>query len=229
VHQNELVVSAFKLGIYSKLILLRGDIDQILISGKDVYGNTPNWPYDIVSLDYSGGMFYRDECQQPRRLEAIKQVFVLQAAAKALDFLFFLSFNLHQIDQHEVRESVKAMRRDLKRFGGSADIVMDAYLQHPKEQARLKLYVMNLIAHLAAQAHFDSDSESPIFYSGNKGTQMMAFRCFLKKSNRTFAPRMPKERLNQIVNRRMIEIVNGKQVSTNLGLPLIKAELTNEN
>jgi hypothetical protein len=227
--QHELLTNAFKLGIYSKLLLLRGDIDQVLISGKDVNGNTPNWPYDIVSLDYSGGMFYRDGSQQPKRLEAIKQVFVRQAAAKAGNFLLFLSFNLDQIDQHEVRESLKVMRRDLNRFGRSADNLMDAYLQHPREQARLKLYVMNLTAQLAAQEQFDSDSESPIFYSGNRGTEMMAFRCFLKQSSRTFVPRAPKERLNQIVNRRMIEIVNGKQILTNLNLPLINAEATHEN
>jgi hypothetical protein len=222
--QNELVVNAFKLGVSRKLTLLRGDIDQVLITGKDNFGIAPTWPYDIVSLDYSGGLFYPDGSQQPQRLEAIKQVFVRQAAAGATNFIFLLSFNLDQIDQHEVRESLKVLRRDLKRFGGSADALMDAYLKHPKEQARLKLYIMNLTAQLAAQSQFDSDSESPIFYSGNKGTEMMAFRCFLKKSSRTFVPRAPKERLNQIVNRRMIEIVEGEQIPTNLGLPLIKAQ-----
>lgn len=227
--QNELQVNAFKLGISSKLTLLRGDIDQVLITGKDAFGSSPTWPYDIVSLDYSGGLFYRDASQVLRRLEAIKQVFVRQAAAGAPDFVFFLSFNLDQVDPHEVRESLKVMERDLKRFGRSADNVMAAYLAHTKEQARLKLYVMNLTAQLAAQSQFDSDSEPPIFYSGNKGTEMMAFRCFLKRSTRTFVPRAPKERLHQIINRRMIEIVDGKQFFTNLGLPLIKAEDKHEN
>ncbi|HYG24080.1 MAG TPA: hypothetical protein VEH04_14970 [Verrucomicrobiae bacterium] len=226
--QNELLVNAFKLGISSKLSLLRGDIDQLLIAGKDHFGSTPTWPYDIVSLDYSGGLFYRD-AGQLQRLEAIRQVFVRQSGAGASEFLFLLSFNLDQVDQHEVRESLMTIRRDLKRFGRSADSVLDAYLNHPKEQARLKLYVMNLIAQLAAQSQFDSDSEPPIFYSGNKGTEMMAFRCFLKRSTRTFVPRAPRERLHQIVNRRMIEVVDGKQVLTNLGLPLIKSEATNEN
>ena len=221
---HELSFNAFKLGISTKLSLLRGDIDHVLINGEDGYGNKPNWPFDIVSLDYSGGLFYKDSCGNSIRLEAIKQVFQRQAATRASEFLFFLSFNLDQIDQGEVRESLRIIRRDLKRFGHSADCVIDAYLAHPKEQARLKLYVMNLIAQLAAQQHFDSDSESPIFYSGNKGTEMMAFRCFLKRTSRTVAPQGPKERLNQIINRRMIEIVNGKQGFTNLNLPFIKTE-----
>ena len=222
--QNELLINAFRLGFLRKLTLLRGDIDEVLLSNTDSYGNKPSWPYDIVSLDYCGGLFYRNAAGQLGRLEALKKVFHHQAAAGANEFLLFLSFNLDQIDQHEVRESLETMRRDLKRFGHGADEVIDGYLKHPKEQARLKLYVMNLVAGLAAQENFDSESEPPIFYSGNRNTEMMAFRFYLKRSPRTFSPRSPKERLNQLVNRRMIEIVNGKQNSTNLDLPLIKAQ-----
>ncbi|MGD0649867.1 MAG: hypothetical protein ABSA97_01775 [Verrucomicrobiia bacterium] len=227
--QNELLVNAFRLGLSHKLTLLRGDIDSVLVSGVDKHGSQPVWPYDIVSLDYSGGLFYRDEGGQLCRLEAIKRVFQRQANAKAKEFLLFLSFNMDQIDQHEVRESLETVRRDLKRFGYAADRVIDAYLKHPKDQARIKLYVMNLIARLAAQENFDSESESPIFYLGNKNTQMMAYRFYLKASSRTFTPRSPKERLNQIVNRRMIEIVDGEQKPTNLRLPLIKAEAIHAN
>lgn len=222
--QNELLVNAFRLGISHKLTLLRGDIDSILSSDVDAHGNRPSWPYDVVSLDYSGGLFYRNEGGQLVRLEAIKKLFQRQATGSAKEFLLFLSFNLDQIDQHEVRESLGTVRRDLKRFGYAADQVTDAYLNHRKEEARLKLYVMNLIARLAARENFDSESESPIFYLGNRNTEMMAFRFYLKASSRTFTPRSPKERLNQIVNRRMVEIADGRQKQTNLGLPLIKAD-----
>jgi len=222
--QNEMLMNAFRLGVSRKLTLLRGDIDSVLLSDVDSYGNKPSWPYDIVSLDYSGGLFYRNEGGRLCRLEAIKRVFQRQAASGAKEFLLFLSFNLDQIDQHEVHESLETIRRDLMRFGYAADEAIDSYLKHPCEQARLKLYVMNLVARLAAQESFDSESESPIFYMGNRDTEMMAFRFYFKRSSRTFTPRSPKERLNQVVNRRMIEIVNGKQNLTNLGLPLIKAQ-----
>jgi hypothetical protein len=225
--QHELLLNAFKLGLSRKLTLLRGDIDQILITGGDAYGNRPEWPYDIVSLDYSGGLFYRDSAGQPTRLHAIRRVCEHESRAGATDFVLFLSFNLDQIDQHEVRESLKVIRRDLKRFGQAADEVIDAYLRHPKEQGRLKLYTLHLISQLAVQANFESEGDSPILYLGNKDIEMMAFRFYLKKSSRTFAPRLPRERLNQIVNKRMVEIVNGKQVATNLGLPLLREEKPN--
>lgn len=220
--QNELLVNAFKCGFSRKLTLLRGDIDTILLKDVDAYGTRPVWPYDLVSLDYSGGLFYKDDKGRPYRLEAINQVFRRQAASGAQEFVFFLSFNLDDVDQHEVQSTLVTMHRDLKRFGYAADEVIDRYRKHPKEQARLKVYVLHLVNQLAAQQRFDVESDCPIFYSGNRGTEMMAFRFHLKRSSRTFAPASPKERLNQIVNRRMIQVAKGKQTFTNLGLPMIR-------
>jgi hypothetical protein len=227
--QHELLLNAFRLGISQKLTLLRGDIDRILITGKDLYGNYPEWPYDIVSLDYSGGLFYKDSAGKLTRLEAIRRVFQHESNAGATDFVLLLSFNIDQVDQHEVRESLKVIQRELKRFGQAANEVIDAYLRHPKEQSRLKLYTLRLISTLAVESNFESEGDSPILYLGNRNTEMMAFRFYLKKSTRTFAPRPPRERLNQVVNKRMIEIVKGKQVPTNLKLPLLKGGNPNDD
>jgi hypothetical protein len=222
--QNELLVNAFRFGISQKLTLLRGDIDQIIIDGTDLFGQRPNWPYDIVSLDYSGGLFYSDQSGKPVRLEAIGQVFKNQSTAKATDFVFLLSFNLHKVDHGEVKRTLEVIRRDLQRFGDSANEVIDAYQNHPKDQARLKIYVAYLVDGLAVKENYETESDLPVvFYRGNRNTEMMAFRFYFKKSQRTFAPRPPKQRINQVINRRMIEIVGGKQVVTNLGLPLLRS------
>lgn len=222
--QNELLVNAFLSGLTSKLKLLRGDIDQILITGKDDFKSEPSWPFDVVSLDYSGGLFYRNGEGEFTRLEALRHVFARQNQANANNFVFLLSFNLDAIDQGEVRSRIKMIHRDLRRFGASADNIIEQYLKHPKDQCRLKLYVVHLVNNLAIQSHFDSYPELPIFYSGNKGTEMMAFRFYLKTvSSRAFGVSSPKERLNQTVNRPAIEIVDGRQRTTNFGLPLLKA------
>lgn len=227
IRQNELLVNAFRLGISQKLTLLRGDIDHILLKGCDPYGKRPAWPHDIVSLDYSGGLFYSDETGKPTRLEAIGNVFKNQSEAGATDFVFLLSFNLHKIDHHEIAQTFAVIRRDLKRTAYGADAVLDAYLKHDKDQARLKIYVTYLVDNLAVRHNYETESDLPaIFYKGNQDTEMMAFRFYFKKSERTFAPRRPKERINQVINRRMIEIVGGKQIFTNLGLPLIRANVS---
>jgi hypothetical protein len=183
----------------------------------------------VVSLDYSGGLFYRNREDSPVRLEALKSLFARQAKSQANSFVFLLSFNLDAVDQHEVRESVKTIRRDLERFGHSAKGVIDSYLKHPKDQVRLKLYIPHLISQLAAQCQFESESGPSIIYTGNKKVEMMAFRFYLRRSTRTFAPRLPSERLHQIVNKRMIQIVDGKQSTTNFGLPMLRLEKKDAN
>jgi hypothetical protein len=145
------------------------------------------------------------------------------------DFILLPSFNIDQVDQREVREILKVIQRELKRFGQAANKVIDAYLSHPKEQNRQKLYTLRLISTLAVQANFESEADSPILYLGNRDTELMAFRFYLKKSSRTFAPRPPRERLNQVVNKRMTEIVKGRQVPTNLKLPLLREENPNND
>lgn len=227
--QNELLANAFHHGILSKLTLLRGDIDQIIVDGKDTFGNSPQWPFDVVSLDYSGGLFYRNRENSPIRLEALKSMFARQGSGPASSFVFLLSFNLDSVDQHEVRESVKIIGRDLERFGHTTGAVIDAYLKHPKDQARLKLYVPHLVGQLAVQYQFECESGPPIIYLGNREIEMMAFRFYIRKSARTFAPRLPGERLHQIVNRKMIGITNGTQAITNLNLPLLRRENKNAN
>jgi hypothetical protein len=221
--QNLLLLNAFKHGLSHKITLFRGDIDLIITTGKDQFGNAPSWPFDIVSLDYSGGLFYRSLDNSFMRLEALKRCFDRQWDAGACAFVLLLSFNLDQIDQAEVRSSIAQISRDLKRFGHGGEVI-DKYLRHPKEQPRMKLYVLNLVSQLAAQSRFDSVSEPPILYAGNRGTEMMAFRFVFARAQRTFSPARPRERLNQLTNRRMIEIIDGKQNSTNLGLPMIKAD-----
>lgn len=227
--QNELLVNAFRLGISQKLTLLRGDIDDVLASGTDAFGHKPSWPFDIVSLDYSGGIFYRSIDGVHTRLDALRQLFQRQKEAGARRFVLLLSFKLDNLDQHEIRESIKGIKRDLRRSGHVADKIIDTYLAHPQDQPRLKLYVLHLVNNLSVQANYDAESEPPIFYKGNRDVEMMAFRFFLTYSPKTFAPRLPKERLNQIVNRRMIEIRDGRQISTNLGIPLMKFSTSNEH
>ena len=41
-----------------RLHALYGEFDDLLITGRDKYGKTPQWPYDVVNLDYFGGFIY---------------------------------------------------------------------------------------------------------------------------------------------------------------------------
>lgn len=220
--QHDLEFNAFRLGISDKLVLLRGDIDEILISGVDKNGKTPSFPYDVVSLDYSGGLFYRDDTGLPVRLEAFDALFERQAPARR-DFVLFISCNLHAIDQGEVRRTLRIIETELTRYGEQAAAVINAYIDHAEEEPRLSLYVPYLINQVAAKHHFQCQTEPVIVYAGNLSTRMMAFRFFLDFDAETVAIRSPRERLSQLINTPAIQIQDAKQRRTTFGLPKLKS------
>lgn len=219
--QHDLELQAFKNGLFDRLTLLRGDIDDVLLQGKDSLGTKVSFPFDIISLDYSGGLFYANKGEL-KRLKAIDAVFQHQGEP-GRNFLFFLSCNLDSIDQGEVKNTFSNIRTTLNRKGSNGDEVLDAFLKHPLDEARLKLYVPYAVNQFAAKSRFHCETQDVIFYTGNLKTRMMAFRFFVKHDARTTTPREPRERLAQIVNAPMVEIIEGQQKITTLGLPKVRA------
>jgi hypothetical protein len=220
--QHDLVFEAFRANLFGKVALLRGDIDQMIKDGVDNFGNQVVFPFDVVSLDYSGGLFYRDSHGAFVRLEAISNLISKQAAKRA-DFVLLISCNLDQVDQGEVRNTLRNMRTELVRYGEAADQLIESYLRHDQDEARLKLCLPYFINYEAAKNRENCQSQPVIIYKGNLNARMMAFRFFLEFDGRTQSLRMPRERLNQIVNAPMFEIIDGKPKKTMLGLPLLSS------
>ena len=216
--QHELTLQAFRLGLFTKLTLLRGDIDSIITKGKDLFGNRIKFPFDVVSLDYSGGFFYRDKRGRLERLQSVETL-ISKQSRKRVDFVFLISSNLDQVDQGEVRRTIDNIRTDLTRYGEEAEKLIGAYLKHPMDEARLKIYVPYFVNQLAAKYHYNCETDRVIFYKGNKRTRMMAFRFYLTFDARTEALRSPRERLSQILNKSLIELVDGRPNDTLLELP----------
>lgn len=219
--QHELELEAFKSKLFDKLGLFRGDIDSIIEKGRDQFGKKPRFPFDVVSLDYSGGLFYRDKKGNFARLKAVSALIERQATAKR-DFVLLLSCNLDQVDQGEVRKTIENLRTEIVRYGCAADGVIDAYLKHEREEARLKLYVPYFVNVEAAKNHMNCETEKVIFYEGNRSVRMMAFRFFLTFDERTQSLRPPRERLSQIINRALVEVQDGVASETLLGLPKLE-------
>lgn len=215
-HDSEL--GAFRTGLFSKVVLLRGDIDRIMKFKKDEFGNRAPFPFDVISLDYSGGLFYRDKRGRLGRLQAISSLLAHQAAKHA-NFVLLISCNLDGIDQGEVKRTLENLRTELVRYGVSGGQVVDAYLKHCRDEARLKVYVPYFVNQEAAKNHENCETEPVIIYEGNVRTRMMAFRFHLAFDARTQSLRAPRERLSQLLNKPMLEIVNGEPRVTTLDLP----------
>ncbi len=219
--QHELELSAFRGGLFSKIRLFRGDIDLIIERGRDEFRNRVKFPFDVVSLDYSGGLFYPDSEGAMTRLRGIAKLIERQSAGRA-NFVLLISCNLDSVNQGEVRRTIHDLRTALTRYGEAADSVIAAYLQHPREEARLKLYVPCFVNQASARNHYNCETEHVVFYEGNNKTPMMAFRFTLRFDPSTESLKFPRERLSQIINSPFIEIREGTLSQTTLGLPKLR-------
>jgi|ERR1035441_9514466 hypothetical protein len=219
--QHDLELEAFRCGLFDKITLLRGDIDQIIITGKDSNGKPATFPFDVVSLDYSGGLFYTDSQGQFVRIEAIGTLMERQAIAKSA-FVLLISCNLDSVHQGEVRKTLTNVQTSMNRAGQNAAAVIEQYFNSPHDQARLKLYVPYMVNQFAAKVRYHCATQPTIIYSGNLRTDMMAFRFFLNYDGRTAALREPRERVVQIMNTPLITVVEGEQRQTMLDLPKLR-------
>lgn len=216
--QHDLELTAFKTGLFGRLSLLRGEIDAIIHRKKDSFGNRLRFPVDVVSLDYSGGLFYRDRRGTFTRLRAIDEVIQAQSKTKTT-FVLLISCNLDGVDQGEVRKTIENIRTELVRYGIAADEVLAAYLKSEREECRLKLYVPFFVNTQASKYHYNCETKSVAFYEGNLNTRMMAFRFCLSFDSRTESLRPPRERFSQIFNKPMLQVVNGDASETMLDMP----------
>ena len=221
--QYLLMFNAFMSDILSRVTLLRGDIDKVILEGRDEDGNALDYPFDVITLDYSGGLLYRDKKGRGRqyRLEAIKELIRNQASHKT-NYLLFVSSNLDNCKDAEIMKTLLSLRTELLRYGTNAEEAIQAYLNHEKDEVRLKLYVPYFVNQIAAGCNYNCETEPTIFYLGNQDTRMMNFRFWLTHDPRTTAPRFPRERLVQIINSPMTEIKEGVCCKTNLGLPKLR-------
>lgn len=219
--QHLLILSAFKNNILDRLDLLRGDIDEIISSGKDDYGTLLDYPFDIVNLDYSGGLLYRNEREEQYRLGAIRKLIQKQAQSK-ISYLLFISSNLDNCKDVEIQRTLTNIKTELLRYGANGEKVINAYLDHEKDEVRLKIYIPYFINQIASGVNYNCETRKIIFYVGNLNVRMMNFRFYLKYGLHITAPRFPKERLSQIINSPMIEIKEGEYKEVTLGLPKLR-------
>lgn len=225
--QHLLMLNAFRNNVLSRLALLRGDIDRIIVDGRDEYDNVVDYPFDVLTLDYSGGLLYRDKEGKQYRLAAIRELIRKQAQHK-VGYLLFVSSNLDNCKDAEIQKTLQNIKTELLRYGTNGEKVIGAYLNHERDEARLKIYIPYFVNQVATGINYNCETENIIFYLGNQDIRMMNFRFWLKHDPRTTAPRFPKESLAQIINSPMIEIKEGECIKTILGLPNLSKPIKSE-
>ena len=161
-----------------RLNSLYGEFDEILLRGHDGYGHRPDWPFDIVNLDYFGGFVYSDLA----RPKAIKKLISNQVDFEQ-SFLLIVTQDVRDGDRiGEKALFFENLRRSLKSsaLGRSSqkaiDRVMDWYCDpRTPDSIRQALY-MNVFFRDAGEAeHFDVECRPAILYLGTGKASMMHF------------------------------------------------------
>lgn len=215
-YQHDLMLTAQQYGLADRLALLRGDIDDVLIRSLDTFGNPLQYPFDVVSLDYSGGVIYKDQNGHAKRVESIESL-LKQQAIKDQNFLLLISCNLDNEDAGEIRAVFADMQNDLLKVGVHAQQIINAHLKHELDEVRLRVYVPYLIRGLCG-AWYQCNLSKPIYYAGNHDTRMMNFSMWLKRSQYV-AGRPNSQTLISILNLPAFHCVNGELDEVDFGLP----------
>jgi hypothetical protein len=220
IYQHDLMLSAMRLGISRKLSLLRGDLDDVLLNGKDIFGNPVKYPFDVVSLDYSGGILYKDPTGAAKRPESISKLCEEQAQHN-LDFLLFLSTNMDIQDQGEIKSTFDEIQRDLSKIGIDVSRTTRAYRDHPLLEARLKVYVPYMIRNLTSR-WFRCTTFKPIYYAGNKATRMMHFSFWLERTDEAVVGRPNKQTIIQLLDLPAFECTDGNLRQTSFEIDVVE-------
>ncbi len=218
-YQHDLMLTAMQHGLADRLELLRGDMDEILLDGRDDFGNPVSYPFDVVSLDYSGGLIYKNTTGRAKRADSIANL-VREQSTRNQSFLLLVSCNLDSEDQGEIRAVLRDIERELGKLGISAAETVCAYLDHELEEARLKAYVPYLISRLSA-ASYQCEHFKPIHYEGNRSTRMMHFSAWLQRTARYAAGRPSRQTLVHVLNLPAFHCVEGELYPDDFGIPRV--------
>jgi hypothetical protein len=175
---RELILNIIRNTLDGIIDVLLGDIEDILILGKDSYNNKLEYPYDIVFLDCFGSIIYPGF----KRIKAIRSLIENQ---RGHPFLFLLTLNLR-----ERRYCKQSIIYVLKKIQDELDglyyhdgekkhhihTVLSWYQSEgTPEMYRQKIFIPYLFKNIAEENGFKIHVYSPVFYLGYNKSPMIHF------------------------------------------------------
>ncbi len=180
---GRLSTNLFIAGIDSGFQLLRGDIEDIILEGLDHDGNRPqinderpahaaHFGYDVVNLDFDGGIGYRDANGAAKRVAAIKKLFERQ---EGHSFVLFLTINVRDTMGSEIEDYLRGLQT--RNRGPSWIETIGWYLSRTdgEREYKLKATVPSFIHVISESRVFQCTSRPPIAYVGHKQAHMIHF------------------------------------------------------
>jgi len=170
-------------GLSSRFQLLRADIEDVILNLVDIHGNPPqmndgrpahlaHFTYDVVNLDFDGGLGYRVKQGLAKRVDSIKKLFERQ---EGHSFILFLTINVRDTLGEEVENYLQGLQtRDR---GPGWHETLDWYLNRTKgeREYKLKATVPSFIHAISEARVFQCTSLPPIAYTGYERAHMLHF------------------------------------------------------
>lgn len=176
--QHLMFLKANVTNVEHRLFCLYGNFDEILLTGRDRYGKQLDWPYDLMNLDYFGGLIY----QNLSRPKALRKLIQNQSIYER-GFMLIITQQLRDGDAAGERmKFLDDLAKSLK--GGviesslhpAIDNVIDWYRRADiPDAARQALYMNFFLRDCGESEHFNVKCRPPIIYSGSGGAWMIHF------------------------------------------------------
>lgn len=182
-NMGRLNTNLFMRGMSSGFELLCGDMEDIILDGFDQYGKQPQindgrlahmacFGYDLVNLDFDGGLGYKDGDGAAKRILALKKLFERQ---EGHSFVLFLTINVRDTMGSEIEEYLLGLQ-NLDR-GPDWRKKINWYLKRSSGQRdyKLKVTVPSFIHAVAEMRVFRCTVRPPIAYEGHERAHMIHF------------------------------------------------------
>jgi hypothetical protein len=205
-----------------RLNSLYGEFDEILLRGRDSYGHCPEWPYDLVNLDYFGGFIYPNLS----RPKAVRRLIENQAAY-GRSFMLIVTQQLR--DKDSIGEKEKFLR-DLRQWLKAGihhrsmdrpiDKVVDWYRDAEiPDAARQGLYMNFFFRDSGEMEHFDVKCRPAVIYPGTGGAWMIHFVTEFRYRMGTGHRAASEQSLVEMINLGLLEVRDARLVKTRLKQP----------
>jgi len=173
--QHLLFLKANVKDVEHRLHSLHGEFDKIINTGRDNYNVTPRWPYDLINLDFFGGLIYPDMA----RLRALKKLIENQSNYRH-SFLLIITHDLR--DSDSVGEKLSffddlglALERDFGPGRGIQNFVESYKSSTTPDAVRQALYMNWFLRENGEMAQFEVYSRPAVVYSGTGGAKMIHY------------------------------------------------------
>lgn len=206
--QSLLIANAINMNVYDKLVLLRGEINEIILKGYDEIGTKIIYPFELINLDYGGSLLYKDRIR-------VKSLDVLFKNQQKKDFLLLITSNVREFDLEELIKTQDRIKKEFSQFGKKFINQLNLYFnQINKDESLLRqiIHVHYLIKNLAENNKFDIACYPGIKYEGSKQTILIHYIFRLRYNMQASTKTPSKQTLVEILNQGVQEVSNGKLV-----------------